>query len=458
MLNRLSANSLLKSVIAVMAAIVVFMLSVNVWESWARLSTVGRILNVAESAGYSFRVMHRLRTDRSSTYRVLTVDDKISSTSESYIRELREAEVPNLKSALELLAAADFAEKSDLYPKLQLLAKQFAQLQDESWQQMHQPKETRRAGLAKEFMDNETALLEVLDKISSRTFAGIKHEDAVVDQMIEMKQLAWVMRNTAGEASLIVSNGLAAGKLPPETRAKYDAALGGAQVAWDALQDLAYGTELPPKLKEAMATAKASYFSPDFMALRERLMVALLTGGKPEMNVEQWSPETVNRFATLVGVAEAALDAGKQHAEAERSSVRGDLAMQLGLLAGALALAAGAMLAVTRRVINPLRIIKDAMLKLAGGDLSAEAPYADRSDEIGALAGALGVFKQNAVEKTRIEAEQRARHEEAAARQQKIEGYIAGFEGQVREALEALSGASGEMRSTSDDLSMTAAQ
>jgi methyl-accepting chemotaxis protein len=266
------------------------------------------------------------------------------------------------------------------------------------------------------------------------------------------------MRSSSGEASLLVSQGLAAGKLPPEARIKYDVSLGGATVAWEALNDIAYGTQLPAKLTEAIARAKASYFAPEFMALRERLMIALLTGGTLEMTADQWSPETVNRFGTLVGVAEAALDAAKQHAETLQSSVEGDLALQLALLVGALVLAACSMLAVSRRVINPLRLIRDAMLKVAEGDLSVEAPFADRQDEIGALAGALGVFKQNAVEKARIEEEQRARHEQATARQQAIENHIAAFEGQMREALEALASASGEMRHTSDDLSTNSAQ
>ena len=58
MFNRLSANTLLKSVIAVMAVIVVFMLSANVWASWGRLATVGRILNERGFRKLSARPKH----------------------------------------------------------------------------------------------------------------------------------------------------------------------------------------------------------------------------------------------------------------------------------------------------------------------------------------------------------------------------------------------------------------
>ena len=59
---------------------------------------------------------------------------------------------------------------------------------------------------------------------------------------------------------------------------------------------------------------------------------------------------------------------------------------------------------VTRRVIKPLHNMRDAMLKVAAGDLAVDTGYTARSDEIGALAGALETFKQQAADKARIEA------------------------------------------------------
>jgi HAMP domain-containing protein len=46
--------------------------------------------------------------------------------------------------------------------------------------------------------------------------------------------------------------------------------------------------------------------------------------------------------------------------------------MQLVLLAGAIALTVGALLMVTRRVITPLHNMRDAMLKVAAGELSVD--------------------------------------------------------------------------------------
>ncbi|MGY2932567.1 methyl-accepting chemotaxis protein [Bradyrhizobium sp. GM0.4] len=113
---------------------------------------------------------------------------------------------------------------------------------------------------------------------------------------------------------------------------------------------------------------------------------------------------------------------------------------------------------VSRRVITPLNTIRDAMLKVAGGDLAVDSGYLDRNDEIGALAGALETFKQQANDKLTIEAQERERNAGASARQRAVETYVGEFEGAVRKTLGELSEASGEMRKTSGDLSAVSRQ
>src|SRR5262249_17974998 len=157
--------------------------------------------------------------------------------------------------------------------------------------------------------------------------------------------------------------------------------------------------------------------------------------------------------AAAVSVAEAALDAAKAHIAAQHSLALRSLILQLVLLVAAICLTWGAMLAVTQRVITPLHNMRDAMLRVANGDLLVEARYIDRNDEIGALAGALETFKHQAKEKLTIEAAERERNAGAATRQRAIEVCVGEFEGTMRQTLQRLGDASGQMRSTSSDLS-----
>ncbi|MDP4376078.1 hypothetical protein QSH65_24820, partial [Escherichia coli] len=80
----------------------------------------------------------------------------------------------------------------------------------------------------------------------------------------------------------------------------------------------------------------------------------------------QWTPLTVGRLGAAVAVAEGARDAAQDHSLAPYASARHSLILQLSLLLAAIALTAGAMMLVTRRVIKPLHAMRDAMLKVAG--------------------------------------------------------------------------------------------
>src|SRR6185437_12524839 len=171
-----------------------------------------------------------------------------------------------------------------------------------------------------------------------------------------------------------------------------------------------------------------------------------------------WSPYTVSRLAAAVGVAEAALEAAKVHIADQHSLALRSLILQLGLLIAAIALAAGALTIVGRRVIHPLHTMRDAMLKVAAGDLAVETGYTGRKDEIGGLASALETFKQQAEDKLKIEAQERERNAGAEARQRAIEAYVTEFEGGVRQTLQQLGDASGEMRKTSAGLSTMSRQ
>ena len=456
MLSRLSANALLKSVVAAMAVVVVVLLGINSWDAWQQLQSASRIVRVADASSSAFKAMHNLRTDRSTTVRSVKGDEVVAQDVADRLKGIREAEVPALKSTVEALADIDFPDRDTLYPTFTQTVDTVFKLQAESWDAMHKPKAERRDGLADDYQTQATALIDVLDKISMRLNAAVKHDDPFIDQMLSLRDLAWNVRQSGGDASLILSNGIAAGSVAADAPLKYAAAVGGAQAGWNGLEYLAFGTTLPDSVTTAIESARSGFFAADYVERRDNLLKTLVAGEKPDVNANDWSKLSVERLAALLGVAEAALGAAKDYAEGERSAAQASLIVDLVLLLGALALGIGGILVISRHVLRPLQTIRDAMLKVASGDLNAEASFQGRTDEIGSLANALGIFKQNAADKARIEDEQRARRTQSEQRQQAVAGYISAFEGQVREALTALGAASEQMRATSDGMSKTA--
>src|SRR5689334_25150277 len=111
MLNRLSASALLKSVILTTALFVIIGFSLSAWESWARRTVTSRMATIVDASASLLKAMDRMRADRSTTRRVLASEDKLEGEMDRYFRGLRDAEMPAMSRAVEILPAIAFAQK-----------------------------------------------------------------------------------------------------------------------------------------------------------------------------------------------------------------------------------------------------------------------------------------------------------------------------------------------------------
>jgi methyl-accepting chemotaxis protein len=128
----------------------------------------------------------------------------------------------------------------------------------------------------------------------------------------------------------------------------------------------------------------------------------------------------------------------------------------LSIAGVALLLAGTTSILVARGISGPVQTTTTVMRALADHRLETEVPYLDRGDEIGSMAKAVDVFKQNMIRADQLTAEQQAEQEKKAKRQVAIEAFIAEFEKSVRASLDTLSAAATEMRATSESMSATA--
>ncbi len=147
----------------------------------------------------------------------------------------------------------------------------------------------------------------------------------------------------------------------------------------------------------------------------------------------------------------------KNNLIAERAGkiARGFQLLTLMLAGGALVLGIG-LAFWSMGAVRPLRTLAEAMRKLAKGDLSVAIPGTNRGDEVGEMAGAVQVFKDNATEVQRLTAEQEAAKARAAAeRAEAMRALADRFERSVSAVVEALGTAARDLNI--DARSMTAA-
>jgi methyl-accepting chemotaxis protein len=105
-------------------------------------------------------------------------------------------------------------------------------------------------------------------------------------------------------------------------------------------------------------------------------------------------------------------------------------------------------------VIRPLVRITAAMKQIAEGHLATEVPCADRSDEVGAMAGALAVFKNNAIESARLRDRQECDREEMEESRRKAALDMAdAVERETGTSVEAVAAASRDVENAAGGLS-----
>ena len=182
---------------------------------------------------------------------------------------------------------------------------------------------------------------------------------------------------------------------------------------------------------------------------QERAARALLQGkGREDF-------ETLTRFASwdLTYNEKRGMAAGDASRAVFRTTwwmvVTGSLLTLLFNVAGAVAL--------IRRIAWPIVDMTAAMSRLARHDLDAAVPHVGRRDEVGAMAGAVQVFKDGMIAADRLGAEQQAEREARQARSARIESLVQGFEAQIGGTVSILTTASGEMESTASAMTDNAA-
>jgi len=127
------------------------------------------------------------------------------------------------------------------------------------------------------------------------------------------------------------------------------------------------------------------------------------------------------------------------------------------LLVTGLSLAGVIALFTARSITTPIKTITATMAKLAAGDTSLSVAGVERPDEIGQMAAAVQVFKDNMIETDRLRSEQ-AEAEKRSAQQRKADMHKLAdqFENAVGEIIETVSSSSTELEAAANTLTKTA--
>ncbi|SEN87045.1 Methyl-accepting chemotaxis protein [Methylobacterium sp. UNC300MFChir4.1] len=128
----------------------------------------------------------------------------------------------------------------------------------------------------------------------------------------------------------------------------------------------------------------------------------------------------------------------------------------IGLVAAALLLGGVLAFVLARSVIRPVAGMTEAMTRLAEGDLHVAVPYRAATDEMGAMAKAVDVFRQNAVARAELEAAQAAEREARLRRAERVEQRVHAFQAKIAASLDIVTAATSELDATAQAMTRVA--
>ena len=331
----------------------------------------------------------------------------------------------------------------------------FASLREAMDKAIDGPAEARRDAAKKIVGDNavfNTAVTALLDE-QVRKMAVL---DGDAYRQASYANIAWTLRDVGGYNASLHKN-LVAAKRPATDAEKMD--LSRSQGRNDqilmSLQELKGNPATPANVAAALGKMNDAYV--ERFGQEQKLVKEGAISGKYEHDVDTYYAESQRGLAAVVEVRDAFYDNAEQVLSSAYSAARFSFVIALGGLIAVVIASVGLVTMVRRRVCRPIVDLTATMSRLAGGDVSDEISGSDRDDEIGAMAAAVRVFKDNMIKADRLAAEKEAENDIKMRRARVLDELARAFEAKVGELVGGLSSASAVMEETAQSMSTTAA-
>lgn len=190
--------------------------------------------------------------------------------------------------------------------------------------------------------------------------------------------------------------------------------------------------------KEDLVQTAADAVAADKKILEKDLPGMMFMGGSDkdllnlQNNLEQ-NTETLSDVLTQI-MQPAKVEVENALGAAETVSVQGTILMVLVVVLAAAGLTPAMFFAI-RSIVAPLTRLQSDMGRMVEGDLEVEIADAKRHDELGHMAKALQVFRDNAYEQLQLKEESELAGQQKALRQAQVERLIADFRNKVVQRL-----------------------
>jgi methyl-accepting chemotaxis protein len=420
-------------------------------------TTASDAASVNETADKLLESAGQWARERGATSLALNAAEPSTDAQKTTIANFRRRGDQPFEQALVHLAGRQFANRDQLIAAAKRAHEQLAELRTRVDIEMAKPAGAREQAVVSQWAPTITVLIVASQTL--RVAATMEDDDiqSRLSSLQNLKHFLWIMSEYLGRERAAVAALVASGK-PMSTHdiSNLAASRGRLEVAWDYVQAYAAKSSAPATVVAGTARVGENVFR-RFEETRKAVYAAGAGGGSYPINSAEWFGQSTKAIDEVIALSvQASQEAGALTDLVQRSSLN-TLILTAVMMAFSIALAAGALWVVFNRIVRSMGQMTGAMSEIALGNTSLVVPCTNRRDEMGAMARALLVFKENA-EKVRVmqadrEALEKAAQAEKAAAMNRLAD---DFEARVGEIVQTVTTASTELEASAKTLTATA--
>lgn len=419
----------------------------NVAEISKEYNEIGDML-LAAAGGWAL--------ERGLSMTAFNADAPVDAETRARIRERRVAADSELAAALERISASGDTGIHGLSETKASFARVEALRRDVD-AGLALAKGQRKADLGTQWLGAITGLIESTQALRRALELSLETAEARLANFQMMKDAIWVMSEYAGRERAALGAAISrGGALDAQALQSLAANRGRVEYAWETVRTVTLNTSVSPEITNAVEAVRAEFFG-TLAGIRQSVIEAGARGSAYPVSADAWVGDATRGIDAILELGRITGEEIDGLAASAARDATQSMIFGLAVLLAAALISAAAFWLIVSRVMRPLEAIRSTMSQLAEGDKAVTVPGLDRKDEIGAMAAAVEVFRKNAEEIDRLEAEQVERDRLTAEEKRRMMNELAdSFLASVGGVVDMVSSAATEMESTAQSMTGTA--
>ncbi|KAA0594161.1 HAMP domain-containing protein [Azospirillum lipoferum] len=322
-------------------------------------------------------------------------------------------------------------------------------------QAAEQAKPARPATIAAVTIDAIAAANQSVGKAIDDTYRSTIVNGSDLFGHVNLARLAQDMRDIGGTRSASVGLFVAGMPFGPDRLQAATEMTGKVAVLWQMMQQAVLNLGNPPELTKALDHVRSTMMTEGEQRFQS-VLDAARKGVPSPVALADWRPWVTPMLNNILVMRDAAIAVAHQRNDESVAEAWTQLILA-GLVLAAVCITFGIVLIMLSvQVTRRLGSLTSTVVRLADGDLGVDIAYSKLPDEIGAMARAIQVLKESAVERVRLETEQETQRAAREKRTASVERLVQDFDRTVSAILSSVSGASAQLSDTAGSMATLA--